>query len=47
MSKVKSIGLRDLKALCKDAGINIDGVGRIGSFLDRVGYKDLMGRCRR
>ena len=28
LKEVKSTGLKDLKALCKDAGINIDGVGR-------------------
>ena len=28
LKEVKSTGLKDLKALCKDAGINIGGVGR-------------------
>jgi hypothetical protein len=28
--EVKSTGLKDLKALCKNAGINIGGVGREG-----------------
>jgi hypothetical protein len=30
LKEVKSTGLKDLKALCKDAGINIGGVGREG-----------------
>jgi hypothetical protein len=28
LKEVKSTGLKDLKALCKDAGINIGGAGR-------------------
>ena len=49
IKEVKSTGLKDLKALCKDAGINIGGVGRgIGNpSMYWVGNKDFRGRCRR